>query len=161
VAGFLAGSFELPLTLGIHARMTGSVGRWGTEYPAALTEGGKRSSGLSCFLGLTVCTDPRSVDGVVRKVRKVSLDAGVGDGSGVRAALVGTCEESQGREYIAQEQSGLRLQMVVVARTMDPELPQYVRDGSVASSVGAVSWVVRSLVAASEGGKPTPFHHSR
>jgi len=107
VTGFLAGSFELPLTLGSHARTTGSVGRWGTEYPAALTEGGKRSCGLSSFFGLTVCTDPRSVDGVVRKVRKVSLDTcgrtpgGVRDGSGVRAALVGICEESQGWGYIA------------------------------------------------------------
>ena len=68
MAGLFVGSLELPLTLGSHARTTGSIGRWGIEYPAAVTEGGKRSCGLSSFLGLTVCTDPRSVDGVVRKV---------------------------------------------------------------------------------------------
>ena len=68
MAGFSAGSFEVPLTLGSHARTTGSAGRWGTEYPAAMTEGGKRSSGLSFFLGLTVCSDSWTVDKVVCEV---------------------------------------------------------------------------------------------
>jgi hypothetical protein len=67
VAGIFAGSFEVSLTLGIHARTTGSAGRCRTEYPAALTEGGKRSSGLS-FLGLTVSSDSRSWDKLVREV---------------------------------------------------------------------------------------------
>lgn len=68
MVGFFAGSFEVPLNLGIHARRTWSTGRSGTEYPAALTEGGKRSSGLSFFLGLIVRSDSWSVDKVVRDV---------------------------------------------------------------------------------------------
>lgn len=67
VGGFPAGPSEVPSTLGIHARTVRSSGRWRIEYPAALTEGGKRSSGLS-FLGFTVPPDSPSVDKVVYEV---------------------------------------------------------------------------------------------
>ena len=103
---FVAGRFAVPFGLRIHARTTGSSGRSGTVYPAALTDGGKRCSGPNA-LGLAVCS-VSSVGSVVCEVWKVSVDtcgwtsggAGNGDGSELVIVVVGACKVDQGRERV-------------------------------------------------------------
>lgn len=124
-----------------------------------MTDGGKRSPGLSGFWGLTVSSDPRSVSLDARG--RTPGEVGDDDKCRVMVLVVGAYEEGQGRKYITQERSDLRLQMTMAGRAMDPELPQYFRGGSVASSIGADYWAARSRVAGSGDGKLAPFHRSR
>ena len=164
VGGFPAGLSDVSSTFGFHARTTGSSGRRRIEYPAALTEGGKRSSGLS-FLGFAVPPDSPSVEKVVYEVRKVSLDTcgrtpGGGGKYEVWVAVVGAYG-GQKREHINQERSNSRQQLVIVVRAVDPQLPQYVRGDLVANSVSVLFCAILSQVVVSVHGKQTPFHRSR
>lgn len=82
---------------------------------------------------------------------------------GVMAAVVGTYGMDQGRKNFVRKQSSLHLQILIVAKVMDPPLPQYDPGDLVEGSADVCDWcwVAQYQVGVSEGGKQTPFRRRR